>query len=523
MKHKILFLILLLIAVPIYMIAQEVKINGIRYKLFDNDSNHGGSYAEVASQELSRKELKKYTGEVVIPDSVEYKKRKYCVKVIGNQAFSFCTNLISISIPNSVTEIGQEAFQYCIRLTSIAIPNGVTNIGRYAFKHCTGLTSVNIPNCETEISYKAFEGCTGLISATIFPPSKRNKFSGKIEWIWREVFVDCTGPTSITIPDGVKKIPPRAFERLEQLTSVTIPNSVSSIGDYAFSGCSGLTNVTIPNSVSSIGVCAFSGCSSLTNVTIPSSVTKISDSAFGGCTGLTSVTIPDGVTSIGSDAFNGCASLTSVTIPSSVTKIGFRAFQNCTGLTSISIPYSVTAIALWAFEGTKLKSITIENPYIEVADDYFGGTSFGSVPNDAVVKFGGRVISANQLPGTENHAQMKQIEAERTFDERNAQFEAQYEANKRARQARISQLERALGGVSPRSTIKEVVKTGRSFSMVKEYLNLVTNGGWFFELRTDNGSRKSYFVCYINDDLSHSRSGHVWVANGKIYQVSWYR
>ena len=51
--------------------------------------------------------------------------------------------------------------------------------------------------------------------------------------------------------------------------------SVTSIGAYAFLNCSGLTSVTIPNSVTSIGYSAFEGCSSLTSVTIGNSVTSI--------------------------------------------------------------------------------------------------------------------------------------------------------------------------------------------------------------------------------------------------------
>ena len=66
-----------------------------------------------------------------------------------------------------------------------------------------------------------------------------------------------------------------AFENCSGLSSVTIPNSVKSIGDYAFRYCSGLTSVTIPNSVTSIGVEAFRDCSGLTSVTIPNSVTSI--------------------------------------------------------------------------------------------------------------------------------------------------------------------------------------------------------------------------------------------------------
>ena len=101
---------------------------------------------------------------------------------------------------------------------------------------------------------------------------------------------------------------------------------VTSIGKYAFQNCSGLTSVTIPNSVTSIGGRAFFGCDSLTSVTIPDSVTSIGEWAFYGCSGLTSVTIPNSVTSIGEYAFQNCSGLTSVTIPDSVTFIDEYAF-----------------------------------------------------------------------------------------------------------------------------------------------------------------------------------------------------
>jgi hypothetical protein len=201
--------------------------------------------------------------------------------------------------------------------------NTYTNsISYYMFYQCTGLTSVTIPNSVTSIGSYAFYRCTGLTSVTI-PNSVTSIGDG--------VFYDCTG-----------------------LTSVTIPNSVTSIGQYAFWGCTGLTSVTIGNSVTSIGQSAFVNCTGLTNVTIPNSVTSIGQSAFGNCTGLTSVTIPNSVTSIGQYAFGSCTGLTNVTIPNSITSIGQYAFLGCTGLTEIhSKNPTPPTVSLSSFSGVK--------------------------------------------------------------------------------------------------------------------------------------------------------------------------
>ena len=353
-------------------VAELVKLGDLYYNLNTTDRTAEVRYGGNDSSSI------------IIPASITYDAITYSVISIGHHAFSGCSGLTSVTIPNSVTSIGDWAFSKCTGLTSITIPNSVTSIGQDAFYNCTGLTSVTIPNSVTSIGQDAFYNCSGLTSVTI---------PNSVTSIGDHAFHKCSGLTSVTIGNSVTSIGDGAFDGcsnitsvvwnaknsnrwnfgskvenfvfgdsveiipanlcrgMNKLTSINIPNSVTSIGEEAFRACAGLTSVTIPNSVTRIGYEAFYGCSGLTSVTIGNSVTSIGYEAFFGCSSLTSVTIPNSVTRIGYGAFSGCSGLTSLTIGNSVTSIGDGAFANCTGLTTMTIPNSVTSIGSEAFIG----------------------------------------------------------------------------------------------------------------------------------------------------------------------------
>ncbi|MBR4872335.1 MAG: leucine-rich repeat domain-containing protein [Clostridia bacterium] len=85
---------------------------------------------------------------------------------IGERAFGWKYEVISIVIPDSITSIGDAAFYCCRGLTAVTIGEGVTSIGSQAFSGCTGLTSVIIPSSVIRIGFSAFGTCTSLESIT---------------------------------------------------------------------------------------------------------------------------------------------------------------------------------------------------------------------------------------------------------------------------------------------------------------------------------------------------------------------
>ena len=321
---------------------EEATVDGITWIYILENGN---------ATNVGPKDINTLPTEIIIPDELNGN----TVTSIKGCAFSECSSLERVVIPEGVTRINEGAFDGCSSLISVNIPNGVKSLSLYAFRDCSSLESIDIPEGVESIGWGTFSGCSSLTNVSI--PST-------VTDIWYPEFQGCSNLESIIVSDNNKNfidIDGVLFNKKEkkilrypeakQGTGYTIPEWVEIIENCAFYGCSNLKSVNIPNSVKDISLNAFANCSSLESIDIPEGINSIGWNIFSGCSSLESIEIPESVTRIGDYAFKGCSSLESIEIPESVTSIGDRAFSNCSGLTSIKIPREATNIQHGMLEG----------------------------------------------------------------------------------------------------------------------------------------------------------------------------
>ena len=390
---RITFLLLSVLSIQLY--ARETTIfsvSGIYYKITSDINRTVEVTANTNSCAL-------YSGDIVIPDSVEYNGIYYKVTALGSRAFSLGT-IRSLVLPLSLQTIGSECFAGATLPEVITLSDSLKEIKYAAFWATTGTNVVSIPAATRIISERAFADMYNLRqinvdTASIYYMSidgvMYSKDSTKLLACPR------TKSGSFVIPYGVKYIESFAFESCS-INTVEVPNTVTTIKNSAFSECATLRTLHIPASVTNIEGGAFRVCTNLTKLTVDSLnqnytvVDKVlysinMDTLKNHSTARDTVRVLEGVKVIDFDAFAGLSTMKYVILPESVIKISEEAFIS-SNLRGISLSPRLQEIRAYAFFGCTLLSgeIEIPNTVKEIGIGAFYGAGMDAVRMSDSVK-----------------------------------------------------------------------------------------------------------------------------------------
>ena len=231
------------------------------------------------------------------------------LQIVGRQAFEKCVKLKEIYLPHGLQGIGVAAFRDCNMLTTVTLRNAAC-VSDFAFSRCSSLASIVLPEEIEGIGQFAFSVCTSLEMISV---------GSRLQFIGRNAFEKCSTLQGIYFPEGFESVGSSAFLECSALQTVQFGYGLQSIGPYAFADCVALAAIQLPLSVEMIGRNAFCRCSNIESVHVTSQqpsqgeltieqhrLRGIGQEAFLGCAKLREVVLPAGVEKVGKDAFLHC-------------------------------------------------------------------------------------------------------------------------------------------------------------------------------------------------------------------------
>lgn len=248
---------------------------------------YNSSYApsDTSNQFLNNTSIEKIVFGTRVPryaaEYMGFKPNVKTVEIVGGNyidwnAFSGCTNLVSVRIGDTIDVIWPWAFSNCRSLSNLTIGNNVKSIFDEVFINCESLTNITIPDNVEIIDNVVFSGCTNLTSVTI-GKGVRKIGGGGLGYVFR----DCTKIEKVYYTGTLESWCKIQFSGYE--------SNPCHNGAPLYIGGKLLTNAVLPDTLTTIGAYAFDGCTSLKSVTIPASLTSIKYYAFGSCGNLETV------------------------------------------------------------------------------------------------------------------------------------------------------------------------------------------------------------------------------------------
>lgn len=318
------------------------------------------------------------------------------IEYLGDYALS-STNINNIDMPR-LKGLGEGAFSDCSYLTSITLPEGLKEIPTACFYNCHDLETVILPTTLEVIGYYAFY-ITGINHISLHEGLKEIKYGAFAHTFIEQVEVPSTcsifhfnnsDVKTVKLPEGITTIPGSSFYACGALDNINLPSTIRSIEEKAFAGCTSLKEITLPEGLKTLGVGAFS-LSGLTSIVIPESVTDISTYIFRDCpltyceiksplkeipkgmfyrcSKLKQVVLPSTLERFNKDSFFGNTSLEEINFPSSFKEMGYSAMALCK-LTHLTLPASVERLGDYSFAGIKSVSVDLSQTSITELTGY---------------------------------------------------------------------------------------------------------------------------------------------------------
>lgn len=350
----------------------------------------------------------KYSGDIVLPNSVTYDGQTYTLVSIGDSAYYNCQELTSITLNEGLTSIGDYAFNGCTSLRSeLKLQGQIKTIGRKAFYNCTKIPQILMGKQLSKIGEGAFSRVYGEIKVEEGSTSFRSAEGMLIDVVNKTLIHLHYKTASLQLPSDLLRIGDNAMENCSYLTTLTLNEGLQTIGYGAFNDCKKLTSLQIPASVTEVGRNAFYQCKALATITVapnnanykavdncllsadgkqfvvypvakvtegsyqvPAGVERIIEGAFAVST-LEGIILPESLREIEATAFFQCNELKSLEIPNEVRSIGRAALSFCKALKSVSIGSKIKHIGRICFAYTPLTALYIKATTPPVIDRAF--------------------------------------------------------------------------------------------------------------------------------------------------------